>query len=77
MTGVDSRLGYNGADEIKKHPFFKGVDWMRLRQCQAPFVPDLDNELDTRYFDKFNDDENFYPEISNFEYKRVFILFLK
>lgn len=33
------RLGtYGGADEIKKHPFFRAIDWKKLynRQYKAP-----------------------------------------
>jgi len=41
MTGVDKRLGYNGAEEIKKHPFFRGVNWKSIRKSKAPFIPDV------------------------------------
>jgi serum/glucocorticoid-regulated kinase 2 len=32
------RLGFNGAEEIKIHPFFKHVNWSALekRQVKAP-----------------------------------------
>ncbi|KAH9991292.1 AGC/Akt protein kinase [Russula vinacea] len=35
------RLGVNGADEIKRHPFFDKIDWRRLAQkkIQPPFKP--------------------------------------
>ena len=35
------RLGVNGIEEIKAHPFFMGVDWKRIRDKIAPFVPDV------------------------------------
>ncbi|XP_073312531.1 phototropin-2-like isoform X2 [Primulina huaijiensis] len=39
----DSRLGSNtGANEIKKHPFFNGIDWPLIR-CMSP--PPLDEPL--------------------------------
>lgn len=41
VTSADSRLGLNGADEIKKHPFFKGFDWNNVRKMKAPFVPEV------------------------------------
>jgi protein-serine/threonine kinase len=28
----DNRLGRNGAEEIKTHPFFEGMDWNALRK---------------------------------------------
>jgi serine/threonine protein kinase len=41
VTSNESRLGFNGADEIKKHPFFKGIDWVNIRNIKAPFIPDV------------------------------------
>jgi serine/threonine protein kinase len=38
---AENRLGYNGADEIKKHPFFKGFNWENVRNLKAPFRPDV------------------------------------
>lgn len=32
ITDSDNRLGRNGAEEIKNHPFFEGMDWSTLRQ---------------------------------------------
>jgi len=37
--------------EIKQHPFFKGIDWEHIRDKEAPFVPTLTSEVDTRYFE--------------------------
>lgn len=31
ITDADVRLGRNGAEEIKQHPFFDGFDWTNLR----------------------------------------------
>jgi serine/threonine protein kinase len=46
------RLGSNGVDEIKKHPFFKDVDWSTLleKNMENVFIPKPDDELDTSYF---------------------------
>ena len=35
----DSRLGVNGVEEIKAHPFFFGIDWKRIRDKPSPWVP--------------------------------------
>ncbi|XP_012157410.1 chromosomal serine/threonine-protein kinase JIL-1 isoform X2 [Ceratitis capitata] len=48
------RLGGNSknAAEIKKHPFFKGIDWdeLKSKRRKAPFKPKLDSEDDTQNF---------------------------
>lgn len=61
MNDADMRLGNNGVDEIKTHPFFDGVDWSNIKTSEAPWIPELSNELDCRYFDHFDEDESFYP----------------
>jgi hypothetical protein len=35
----DTRLGRNGCDEIKAHPFFDGCDWDKLRDLTPPYIP--------------------------------------
>jgi serine/threonine kinase 38 len=65
ITDPENRLGVNGAEEIKSHPFFKGIDWNHIKETLIPpFIPDLKNNYDTKYFDEFEEDEPFYP-ISN------------
>jgi serine/threonine protein kinase len=44
------RLGSNGAQEIKDHPWLKDIDWEFLRQEPGPFVPTLGSAEDTDYF---------------------------
>jgi len=46
----ENRLGSNGVAEIKQHPFFEDLDWDNLLDCEPPFVPKLDSEIDTSYF---------------------------
>jgi len=69
INNSNDRLGKNGADEIKKHPFFKDVDWDNIRNSKAPFIPELKNEYDTKYFEKFDEVEPFYPKNKN-KFKR-------
>jgi hypothetical protein len=40
------------AGEIKMHPWFDGIDWTDLARAKAAFVPVLDDELDTSYFEQ-------------------------
>ena len=39
----ENRLGTNGLDEVKYHPFFKKMDWARLEQKRIPppFLPQV------------------------------------
>lgn len=51
LTSSDKRLGrHGGAEEIKQHPFFRGVDWELIRRVDAPFIPKLRSITDTRFF---------------------------
>jgi serine/threonine protein kinase len=47
----DKRIGaVGGADEVKAHPFFDGLDWDTLLFNQNIFVPAPRSETDTGYF---------------------------
>ena len=70
INNSNSRLGKNGADEIKKHPFFKGIDWNNVKNMKPPFIPILKNEYDTSYFENFEIIEPFYPVTYNNVFKR-------
>ncbi|XP_051532203.1 microtubule-associated serine/threonine-protein kinase 3-like isoform X6 [Myxocyprinus asiaticus] len=45
------RLGTGGAPEVKQHMFFSGLDWNGLLRQKAEFIPQLEAEDDTSYFD--------------------------
>ncbi|KAI8334590.1 hypothetical protein BC941DRAFT_378713 [Chlamydoabsidia padenii] len=45
------RLGANGPDEVKQHPFFKDIDWDHLLSASPSFVPQPIGQEDTAYFD--------------------------
>ena len=51
--------GEEDAQKIKSHPYFKGIDWEKYanKEIEAPFIPELDDEMDLRYFDKMFTDE--------------------
>eukprot|EP01121_Diplochlamys_sp_Union-15-3_P007658 TRINITY_DN1962_c0_g1_i2.p1 TRINITY_DN1962_c0_g1~~TRINITY_DN1962_c0_g1_i2.p1 ORF type:complete len:431 (+),score=77.33 TRINITY_DN1962_c0_g1_i2:369-1661(+) len=53
ICGVETRLNY---EQIVAHPFFRGVDWKNLRNQKAPWVPELSNNMDCRYFEEFPED---------------------
>ncbi|ODQ57182.1 hypothetical protein WICANDRAFT_17279, partial [Wickerhamomyces anomalus NRRL Y-366-8] len=47
----ETRLGVNGAQEIKDHPYFSGVDWDDLYNSAGSFVPVVDDPESTDYFE--------------------------
>ena len=55
------RLGYgeDGANKIKQHPYFKGINWDDAwnLKLKPPFIPNLSNETDLKYFDNMITDE--------------------
>lgn len=52
------RLGTGGAHEVKGHAFFQGIDWDACLRQKAEFVPQLEDEDDTSYFDTRTDRYN-------------------
>ena len=57
------RLGARGADEVKQHVFFTGIDWATISTAEASFVPEIADPESTDYFDSrgaastFHDDD--------------------
>ena len=52
---IKGRLGYaSGIEEIKNHPFFKGIDFQEIQNKKiiSPFVPKIDNSTDVQNFDE-------------------------
>lgn len=64
LTDRTKRLGRNGVDEIKNHPFFKNDQWTfdNLRECVPPVVPELSGDDDTSNFDDIDKEDG--PEES-------------
>lgn len=55
IPNVNERLGdlSGGAEDVKRHRFFRGVDWAKLAQRHAlpPIVPHATSPTDTSYFE--------------------------
>uniref|UniRef100_A0A8C5B0H7 non-specific serine/threonine protein kinase n=1 Tax=Gadus morhua TaxID=8049 RepID=A0A8C5B0H7_GADMO len=49
------RMGTGGASEVKNHQFFHHLDWNSLLRQKAEFIPQLESEDDTSYFDTRSD----------------------
>ncbi|CAH2051148.1 unnamed protein product, partial [Thlaspi arvense] len=58
LCSVRRRLGSKGADEIKAHPWFETVDWDTIFDMDAAFVPEVNDDLDTQNFEKFDESES-------------------
>ena len=59
------RLGTGGAQEVKEHAFFNLICWEDLLRQKAEFIPVLDDEDDTSYFDTREERYNHELEDSN------------
>ena len=59
IVNPKERLGIDGSESIKSHPFFEGVDWNLAyeKKLTPPFIPKLKSDTDLRYFDSIFTDE--------------------
>jgi len=50
---VDKRLGTDNSQNVKKHPFFKDIDWDKLekKELEPPFKPKVKSDTDTSQID--------------------------
>ncbi|RKO98100.1 hypothetical protein CXG81DRAFT_567, partial [Caulochytrium protostelioides] len=49
-------VGNGSADEIKRHPWFENICWDALAASRPPFRPELESDVDTRWFDDLSPD---------------------
>lgn len=60
------RLGNNGADEIRSHPYFANINWATLFDEVPLFVPTPENPESTDYFDARGADISHFPKDEEF-----------
>lgn len=75
----ERRLGTTSIGQIKSHRFFDNLRWEGLRDMTSPFVPQLNSDIDTAYFDDFSkpDVAEMYRAAKNKKVPPVFRLFLE
>ncbi|XP_077477029.1 rho-associated protein kinase 2 isoform X1 [Stigmatopora argus] len=72
LTDREVRLGQNGVEEIKRHPFFKNDQWTfdTIRETVAPVVPELSSDIDTSNFDEIEEDKG---DVETFPTPKAFV----
>lgn len=48
----------HGASDIKRHPFFAGINWGLLRNRTPPIIPQVTSAYDTSNFEVYEEDED-------------------
>ena len=61
----------NGAEDVKNHQWFQGVDWGEVydKKLIPPFVPRVKGETDTSNFENYSDEELEIEPVTEIEAK--------
>ncbi|XP_064781721.1 rho-associated protein kinase 2-like isoform X1 [Oncorhynchus masou masou] len=72
LSDREVRLGRNGVEEIKRHPFFTNDQWTfdTIRETVAPVVPELSSDIDTSNFDEIEDEKG---DVETFPTPKAFV----
>jgi serine/threonine protein kinase len=61
----EARLGARGAQEVKNHPWFAGIDWNHLRDQTPMFIPNPSSRDDVSYFAPRKPIDDFVPPVDD------------
>ncbi|KAH6573235.1 hypothetical protein BASA50_007634 [Batrachochytrium salamandrivorans] len=66
-----------GVHDIKRHKWFAGVEWEKLKQLEipAPYIPKIAHEGDTSNFDVYPEDHEAYGVVGSDPYRDKFLDF--
>lgn len=56
-SDASTRIGRDGIDQFKEHPFFDGFPWDTIRNQKAPIDPKVKSIDDTSNFDDFDESD--------------------
>uniref|UniRef100_A0A8C7VEW5 non-specific serine/threonine protein kinase n=1 Tax=Oncorhynchus mykiss TaxID=8022 RepID=A0A8C7VEW5_ONCMY len=72
LSDREVRLGRNGVEEIKRHPFFTNDQWTfdTIQETVAPVVPELSSDIDTSNFDEIEDEKG---DVETFPTPKAFV----
>ncbi|KAG4302408.1 hypothetical protein PCK1_001390 [Pneumocystis canis] len=57
VQSVSKTYHYSDAEEIKAHPWFQNINWDSLHKQTPPFIPEIKDLTDTKYFEELSKDE--------------------
>lgn len=55
MVDENTRLGSQGSDSVKSHPWFNGIDWKWIRDCSFPVPPEITSRI-TQHLESHSDE---------------------
>jgi protein kinase A len=79
VSDLTKRFGNlkNGAEDIKRHPWFADIDWDKLvrMEIQPPYIPTVRHAGDASNFDVYEEDPEPYGKVGPDPYAAKFVDF--
>lgn len=57
----NSRLGSQGYDSVKSHPWFDGIDWKRIKDCSFPVPQEITARI-TQHLESHSEEYSVPPQ---------------